>query len=100
MTEALITSLTIFVLAAFVGYYVITKIPPTLHTPLMSRTNAISGIIILGALVVAGASDDTLSEIVALIAVVLGAVNVFGGFLVTERMLRMCRRGDEGPKKQ
>ncbi|GAG07176.1 unnamed protein product, partial [marine sediment metagenome] len=74
MTEALITSLTIFVLAAFVGYYVITKIPPTLHTPLMSGTNAISGIIILGALVVAGASDDTLSEIVALIAVVLGAV--------------------------
>lgn len=100
MTEALITSLTIFVLAAFVGYYVITKIPPTLHTPLMSGTNAISGIIILGALVVAGASDDTLSEIVALIAVVLGAVNVFGGFLVTERMLRMFRRGDEGPKKQ
>jgi len=100
VTEALITSLTIFVLAAFVGYYVITKIPPTLHTPLMSGTNAISGIIILGALVVAGASDDTLSEIVALIAVVLGAVNVFGGFLVTERMLRMFRRGDEGPKKQ
>lgn len=100
MTEALITSLTIFVLATFVGYYVITKIPPTLHTPLMSGTNAISGIIILGALVVAGASDDTLSEIIAIVAVVLGAVNVFGGFLVTERMLRMFRRGDEGPKQR
>ncbi len=100
MTEALITSLTIFVLATFVGYYVITKIPPTLHTPLMSGTNAISGIIILGALVVAGASDDTLSEIIAIVAVVLGAVNVFGGFLVTERMLRMFRRGDEDPKQR
>jgi len=99
VTEALITSLTIFVLATFVGYYVITKIPPTLHTPLMSGTNAISGIIILGALVVAGSSDDVLSEIIAIVAVVLGAVNVFGGFLVTERMLRMFRRGDEGPKQ-
>ena len=100
MTEALITSLTIFVLATFVGYYVITKIPPTLHTPLMSGTNAISGIIILGALVVAGSSDDVLSEIIAIVAVVLGAVNVFGGFLVTERMLRMFRRGDQGPRRQ
>ena len=100
MTEALITSLTILVLATFVGYYVITKIPPTLHTPLMSGTNAISGIIILGALVVAGASDNTLSEIIAIVAVVLGAINVFGGFLVTERMLRMFRRRDDGPRQQ
>ncbi len=95
MTEALITSLTIFVLATFVGYYVITKIPPTLHTPLMSGTNAISGIVILGALVVGGASSDTGSEILAVIAVVLASINVFGGFLVTERMLRMFRRGGE-----
>ncbi len=95
MTEALITSLTIFVLAMFVGYYVITKIPPTLHTPLMSGTNAISGIVILGALVVGGASSDTGSEILAVIAVVLASINVFGGFLVTERMLRMFRRGGE-----
>lgn len=95
MTEALITSLTIFVLATFVGYYVITKIPPTLHTPLMSGTNAISGIVILGALVVGGASSDTGSEILAIIAVVLASVNVFGGFLVTERMLRMFRRGGD-----
>ncbi len=95
MTEALISSLTIFVLAMFVGYYVITKIPPTLHTPLMSGTNAISGIVILGALVVGGASTDTGSEILAIIAVVLASINVFGGFLVTERMLRMFRRGGE-----
>ncbi|MGI9540228.1 MAG: NAD(P) transhydrogenase subunit alpha [Miltoncostaeaceae bacterium] len=95
MTEALITSLTIFVLATFVGYYVITKIPPTLHTPLMSGTNAISGIVILGALVVGGASTDTGSEILAIIAVALASVNVFGGFLVTERMLRMFRRGGD-----
>jgi NAD(P) transhydrogenase subunit alpha len=95
VTEALITSLTIFVLATFVGYYVITKIPPTLHTPLMSGTNAISGIVILGALVVGGASSDTGSEILAVIAVVLASINVFGGFLVTERMLRMFRRGGE-----
>ena len=96
MTEALITSLTIFVLAMFVGYYVITKIPPTLHTPLMSGTNAISGIVILGALVVGGASTDTGSEILAIIAVALASINVLGGFLVTERMLRMFRRGGEG----
>ena len=95
MTEALITSLTIFVLATFVGYYVITKIPPTLHTPLMSGTNAISGIVILGALVVGGTSSDTGSEILAVIAVVLASINVFGGFLVTERMLRMFRRGGD-----
>ena len=95
MTEALITSLTIFVLASFVGYYVITKIPPTLHTPLMSGTNAVSGIVILGALVVGGASEDTASEILAVVAVVLASVNVFGGFLVTERMLRMFRRGGD-----
>ena len=95
MTEALITSLTIFVLATFVGNYVITKITPTLHTPLMSGTNAISGIVILGALVVGGASSDTGSEILAVIAVVLASINVFGGFLVTERMLRMFRRGGE-----
>lgn len=95
MTEALITSLTIFVLATFVGYYVITKIPPTLHTPLMSGTNAISGIVILGALVVGGASSDTGSEVLAIVAVVLASINVFGGFLVTDRMLRMFRRGDE-----
>ena len=93
MTEALITSLTIFVLATFVGYYVITKIPPTLHTPLMSGTNAISGIVTLGALVVGGASTDTGSEVLAVIAVVLASINVFGGFLVTERMLKMFRRG-------
>ncbi len=100
MTATLITSLTIFVLALFVGYYVITKIPPTLHTPLMSGTNAISGIIILGALVVGGASEDTASEILGVVAVALASINVFGGFLVTERMLRMFKRRGGDPQRR
>lgn len=93
--EELITALTIFALATFVGYFVITKVPPTLHTPLMSGTNAISGIVLIGALVVAGAGESTVSQVLGVAAVVLAAVNVFGGFLVTDRMLQMFRR--EGP---
>jgi len=93
--EELITALTIFALATFVGYFVITKVPPTLHTPLMSGTNAISGIVVVGALVVAGASESGLSQAMAIAAVLLAAINVFGGFLVTDRMLQMFRR--EGP---
>jgi len=93
--EQLIAALTIFALATFVGYFVITKVPPTLHTPLMSGTNAISGIVLVGALVVAGASESALSQAMAIAAVVLAAINVFGGFLVTDRMLQMFRR--EGP---
>ncbi len=89
MTEALITSLTIFVLAAFVGYYVITKIPPTLHTPLMSGANAISGITIVGALLAARVADDATSSILGLLAIILATINVVGGFLVTNRMLAM-----------
>lgn len=92
--EALIVSILIFVLATFVGYFVITKVPPTLHTPLMSGTNAISGIIVVGAMLAAGADSETLTIILGTIAVALGATNVFGGFLVTERMLKMFRRGD------
>ncbi len=93
--EQLITALTIFALATFIGYFVITKVPPTLHTPLMSGTNAISGIVVVGALVVAGAGESGLSQGIAIAAVILAAINVFGGFLVTDRMLQMFRR--EGP---
>jgi NAD(P) transhydrogenase subunit alpha len=92
--DALIVSILIFVLATFVGYFVITKVPPTLHTPLMSGTNAISGIIVVGAMIAAGQDSTTLTVVLGTIAVFLGATNVFGGFLVTERMLKMFRRGD------
>ena len=82
--------LTVFVLAIFVGFEVITKVPPTLHTPLMSGSNAISGISIIGALILAGAIDSPeISKILATVAVAFAAVNVVGGFLVTNRMLKM-----------
>jgi len=87
--ETLLTSLTTFVLAVFVGYEVITKVPPTLHTPLMSGSNAISGISILGALVVAGRGDTVLSIVLGVFAVAMATVNVIGGFMVTDRMLQM-----------
>lgn len=86
-SATLITSLTIFVLAIFLGVEVITKIPPTLHTPLMSGTNAISGITIVGALLAAGGGDHGFAKLLGFVAVVLATVNVVGGFLVTHRML-------------
>jgi NAD(P) transhydrogenase subunit alpha len=92
MLESLILSLTVFVLATFIGHSVITKVPPTLHTPLMSGTNAISGIVIVGAIVASGMTDSALSQWLATGAVVLATINVVGGFLVTDRMLRMFRR--------
>jgi NAD(P) transhydrogenase subunit alpha len=91
-TNALIASLTIFVLAIFVGFEVITKVPPTLHTPLMSGSNAISGITLVGALVSAGAEETGLATILGTIAVVMAMLNVVGGFLVTHRMLGMFRK--------
>lgn len=90
--HTLVVELYIFVLAVFVGFEVITKVPPTLHTPLMSGANAISGIAILGALLVAGELGDTTSMILGLLAVVLSTINVVGGFLVTDRMLQMFRK--------
>jgi NAD(P) transhydrogenase subunit alpha len=90
-SEALIASLTIFVLAIFVGFEVIAKVPPTLHTPLMSGSNAISGITIVGALLVSGVSSG-LTGFLGMAAVALATVNVVGGFLVTHRMLAMFRR--------
>jgi NAD(P) transhydrogenase subunit alpha len=94
-----ITLLFVFVLAAFVGYEVITRVPPLLHTPLMSATNAISGISLVGSLVLAGADRGQLATILGFIAVTAATINVVGGFLITDRMLRMFRRrlpGGEG----
>ena len=88
----LITLLTIFVLAIFVGFEVITKVPPTLHTPLMSGSNAISGISIVGALIVAGRTHGTLELVLGVAAVAMGTINVVGGFLVTDRMLAMFKK--------
>ncbi len=89
----LVMLLTVFVLAIFVGFEVITKVPPTLHTPLMSGSNAISGITIIGALVLAGAlHEPRLSKILATVAVAFATINVVGGFLVTHRMLEMFQK--------
>ena len=90
--ESLVLALTIFVLAVFVGFEVITKVPPLLHTPLMSGANAISGITLVGALVAAGAEETLLTTILGFIAVTMATVNVVGGFLVTHRMLEMFRK--------
>lgn len=89
-----VTILTIFVLAMYIGWEVITKVPPTLHTPLMSGSNAISGITIIGALLAVGAQESTLTTILGLIALIFGTINVVGGFLVTNRMLGMFRKKD------
>ena len=87
----------IFVLAAFLGYHVISRVPPLLHTPLMSATNAISGISLIGSLVVAGADYGPLSTILGTIAVACSSTNVVGGFLITDRMLKMFKKaGEEG----
>jgi H+-translocating NAD(P) transhydrogenase subunit alpha len=88
----LIVEITIFVLAAFVGFEVISKVPATLHTPLMSQTNAIHGIVMLGGLIVIGYSDDILEDVIGTIAVAFGAINIVGGFMVTNRMLGMFTR--------
>ena len=82
----------VFVLAAFVGYQVITRVPPLLHTPLMSATNAISAISLVGSLVLAGANRDTVSNWLGFVAVTAASINVVGGFLITDRMLKMFRR--------
>lgn len=95
MPESLITGVTIFVLSMFAGFEVITKVPPTLHTPLMSGANAISGIAIIGALLVTGGENTILNAILGVIAVVFAAINVVGGFLVTDRMLNMFKKKEK-----
>jgi len=92
--EGLVTALTIFVLAIFVGFEVITKVPPMLHTPLMSGSNAISGITVVGALLAAGMEHSQLATILGIAAVVFATLNAVGGFLVTHRMLAMFRKKD------
>jgi NAD(P) transhydrogenase subunit alpha len=92
MMDALVLTLFVFVLAMFVGFEVITKVPPTLHTPLTSGSNAVSGITLVGAILSAGLQLTTLTTALGLLAVVFATINVVGGFLVTHRMLRMFRR--------
>lgn len=98
--SVLIVGITVFVLAAFVGFEVISKVPPTLHTPLMSGANAISGITIIAAVSAAGLGASAAVEVLGFLAVVTATVNVVGGFLVTDRMLQMFRRpgGKDSPR--
>ncbi|MDB5822000.1 MAG: transhydrogenase subunit alpha [Herminiimonas sp.] len=100
-----VTNLIIFVLAIYVGYHVVWTVTPALHTPLMAVTNAISAIIIVGAMLAAGLTEGLLGQVMGTLAVALAAVNVFGGFLVTQRMLEMFKKKEpklkavEGDKK-
>ena len=96
----LLTELAILVLAGFVGFEVISKVPNTLHTPLMSGTNAIHGIVVLGGLVLVGPADGFLDELLLTIAVIFGTINVVGGFLVTDRMLGMFKGKKPDPVKE
>ncbi|HMD01329.1 MAG TPA: NAD(P) transhydrogenase subunit alpha [Candidatus Baltobacteraceae bacterium] len=91
MSEQLLTELTIFVLAVFVGFEVISKVPTTLHTPLMSATNAIHGIVLVGALLVAVVAEPKLGPVLSVVVVFLASLNVFGGYVVTQRMLSMFK---------
>jgi NAD(P) transhydrogenase subunit alpha len=98
VTAHLLTELTIFILAVFVGMEVISKVPTTLHTPLMSATNAIHGIVLVGAILIAGAADAPFNPIIGFVLVLLASLNVFGGYTVTERMLQMFRPRVQAPK--
>ena len=97
--EALLTEVTVFILAVFVGIEVISKVPSTLHTPLMSATNAIHGIVLVGAILVAGTQIAPLGPVVGFLLIVLASLNVFGGYTVTERMLSMFRPREAIAKK-
>ena len=90
--DPFVFGLTIFVLACFVGYYVVWRVTPALHSPLMAVTNAISSVIIVGALIAAGPADFNFSQVMGFLAVTLASVNIFGGFIVTQRMLSMFRK--------
>lgn len=90
-----VIELYVFVLAAFVGYQVITRVPPLLHTPLMSATNAISAISLVGSLVAAGSNRNEVGTILGFVAVTAATINVVGGFLITDRMLKMFKRDDK-----
>jgi len=90
--DPFIVGLTVFVLAVFVGYYVVWRVTPALHSPLMSVTNAISSVIIVGALIAAGPADFSFATFMGFVAVTLASVNIFGGFIVTQRMLQMFKK--------
>jgi H+-translocating NAD(P) transhydrogenase subunit alpha len=96
---ALITAVFILVLAAFVGYEVVSKVPTMLHTPLMSGANAVHGVIVVGALLVAATADTVVATVLALLAVILGTINVVGGFVVTDRMLEMFKGRGGGDRR-
>lgn len=98
MNEALLFALTIFVLAILVGFAVISKVPATLHTPLMSGANSIHGIILVGAMLIAANATEPLSQILSLVAVAFATMNVVGGYVVTDRMLQMFRKKPTAPK--
>ena len=93
----MILELYVFVLAGFVGFMVITKVPPLLHTPLMSATNAISGISLVGSMVAAGSQHSLIATLLGFVAVVCATTNIVGGFLITDRMLKMFKRKDAEP---
>ena len=92
MLVVYLVGLYVFVLSCFVGYEVISKVPPLLHTPLMSGTNAVSGISLVGAVIAAGHGQDALTTALGFVAIICGTINVIGGYLVTHRMLRMFKR--------
>lgn len=98
MTAQLLAELTVFVLAVFVGFEVISKVPSMLHTPLMSATNAIHGIVLVGALLVAVIAEPKLGPVLSVVVVFLASLNVFGGYVVTQRMLAMFRAKPTAPK--
>ncbi len=98
MSDTIVLGVFIFILATFVGYEVISRVPSVLHTPLMSGTNAIHGIVMLGAILIAGSVSGVFLQTLGFIAVALGAANVFGGFVVTDRMLEMFRKKKEETK--
>jgi H+-translocating NAD(P) transhydrogenase subunit alpha len=100
VNEQLVLELTIFALAIFVGFEVISKVPAMLHTPLMSGTNAIHGIVLIGAMLIVGTADSTIEQVLGFVAVVFGTINVVGGFLVTDRMLEMFKARPAPPREQ
>jgi len=99
VSQALLNSITVFVLAVFLGIELISRVPALLHTPLMSGTNAIHGIVLVGAMLIAGSAGSSLEQVLALVAVVFATINVVGGFLVTDRMLEMFKRRPERPEE-
>jgi NAD(P) transhydrogenase subunit alpha len=100
VSQTLLASITVFVLAVFLGFELISRVPTLLHTPLMSGTNAIHGIILVGAMLIAGSADSDLEKVLAFVAVVFGTINVVGGFLVTDRMLEMFKRKPSKPDSE